>query len=147
MSKVRRVSRINHAWHNGMNWFLKEHSYLYATTPVPHIIWFLRLGKSTKVGWLLLDSWQTSTSPIHHIFIQFFVPFGLHSLRFWYYISKSFVVQWLRLLAMDWLIVGSNHGLVIFFSFFFSKRNKKLNKNMMKEGSNSANCPAKANQL
>ena len=74
---------------------------------------------------------------LHYIFIQFFVPFGLHSLRFWSYISKSFVVQWLRLLAMDWLIMGSNPGLAIFFSFFFPKRNKKLSKNMMMEGSNS----------
>ena len=35
------------------------------------------------------------------------------------------------------LIMGSNPGLAIFFSFFFPKRNKKLSKNMMMEGSNS----------
>ena len=29
-----------------------------------------------NVGWLLPDSWQNSTPPIHHIFIQFSVPFG-----------------------------------------------------------------------
>ena len=30
----------------------------------------------TTVGWLLLDGWQNSTPPIHHIFIQFFCSFG-----------------------------------------------------------------------
>ena len=29
-----------------------------------------------EVSWLLQDSWQNSTPPIHHIFIKFFVPFG-----------------------------------------------------------------------
>ena len=42
---------------------------------------------------------------------------------------------------------GLESSLAIFFSFFFPKRNKKLSENMMKEGSNSANCPAKVNQL
>ena len=32
--------------------------------------------KAANVGWLLVDSWQNSTPPIHHTFIQFFVPFG-----------------------------------------------------------------------
>ena len=31
--------------------------------------------RHTKVGWLLADSWQNSTPPIHHIFIQFFCTF------------------------------------------------------------------------
>ena len=34
------------------------------------------LARKTKVSWLLLDSWQNLTHPIHHIFIQFYVPFG-----------------------------------------------------------------------
>ena len=34
------------------------------------------MDRQAKVGWLLLESWQNSTPPIHHIFIQFFVPFG-----------------------------------------------------------------------
>ena len=38
---------------------------------------------TTKVGWLLQDSWQNSTPRIHHVFIHFFVPFVLHNLRFW----------------------------------------------------------------
>ena len=37
--------------------------------------------------------------------------------------SKSFLVQWLRLLALDWLIVGSNPGLAI---FFISQKEQKI---------------------
>ena len=95
------------------------------------LLFLIKWINDIKVGWLLLDSWQNSTPPIHHIFIQFFVPFVLHNLRFWCYFCKSFEVQWLRPLALDWLMVGSNPSLAIFFSFFFPKRNKKLNKNVM----------------
>ena len=84
-----------------------------------------------KVGWLLLDGWRILTPPIHHIFIQFFVHFVLHKLRFCCYFCKSILIQWLRLLALDWLIVGSNPGLDIFFFFFLSKRNRKLIKNVI----------------
>ena len=138
----------------------------------------------TKVGWLLLDSWQNSIPPIHHIFVQFLVPFVLHNIRFWYYFSKSFVVQWLRppktevwtlfpkfftanilfwkylgvmcfrpnlsakaqeflifekkpslgvrspwlrLLALDWLIMGFYPNLAIhFFFFFLSQKEQKI---------------------
>ena len=68
--------------------------------------------------------WQNSTPRIHQFLIQFLVPFVLHNLRFWYYFSKSFVVQWLRLLPFDWLIVASNPSLAILF-FFLSPKEQK----------------------
>ena len=72
---------------------------------------------------------------LHHIFIQFFVPFGLHNIRFWFYISKIRGSLMVKAIGYGLIDRGFESGLTIFFSFFFPKRNKKLNKNMMKEGS------------
>ena len=57
-------------------------------------------------------------------FYSIFGPFDLHNLRFWCYFSKSFVVQWLRLLAMDWLM-GLNPSLAIFFFIFLSQKSNE----------------------
>ena len=46
-----------------------------------------------------------------------------------------------------WTAKLINRYIISKFEIMKNKRNKKLNKNVMKEGLNSANCPAKANQL
>ena len=80
----------------------------------------------------MLDSWQNSTPSIHHISIQFFVPFALHNLRFWCYFFKSFVVQGLRRnIGFRLIDCGFDSWPSHIFLFFFPKRNKKLNKNVM----------------
>ena len=80
-----------------------------------------RLMHTPKVGWTYLSLWQNSTLPSHHIFFNFLIFLVNKVSDFDHYCLTSFMVQWLRLLAVDWLIVGSNSSLVMFFSYFFSK--------------------------
>ena len=80
-----------------------------------------RLMHTPKVGWTYLSLWQNSTLPSHHIFFNFLIFLVNKVSDFDHYCLTSFMVQWLRLLAVDWLIVGSNPSLAMFFSYFFSK--------------------------
>ena len=88
-----------------------------------------RLMHTPKVGWTYLSLWQNSTLPSHHIFFNFLIFLVNKVSDFDHYCLTSFMVQWLRLLAVDWLIVGSNSHV---FFIYFLRRNKKLNKNMMR---------------
>ena len=78
------------------------------------------------------------------IFVSIFCSFWS-----WYAHILILLLQEFRdpTMAMDWLIVGSNPGQAMFFFLIFLSQRKKISKNMMKEGSNSVSCPAKANQL
>ena len=116
-----------------------------------HMVATVRAGPSMKSFFLHILLWQYACnifltfawqltgfdhSNLAYLF-QFFVPFGLHIPIFWFYFSKSFVIQlwlwidrlWVRIQAKPW-------G---FLKNFLSQR-KKISKNMMKEGSNSVSC-------